>query len=182
MKLSVRPGFAVAFAAALAALVWWRVATAPERHIRRAMREIVSLAQKDSVGENPVLAAYGASRLSKVLAPRVELSAQEVGGLWVESRGDIVREFFAARTRASWISLSLRDLSVRFPARDRAVATAIATLDASFPEFGRSISGSRQVAVSFRRDEHSGEWLVTRATASAPTARVVDIHHGLAQE
>ena len=179
MKLSVRPGFAVAFAAALAALVWWRVATAPERHIRRAMREIVSLAQKDSVGENPVLAAYGASRLSKVLAPRVELSAQEVGGLWVESRGDIVREFFAARTRASWISLSLRDLSVRFPARDRAVATAIATLDA---EFGRSISGSRQVAVSFRRDEQSGEWLVTRATASAPTARVVDIHHGLAQE
>ena len=161
MTLSVRPQYLVALAVALVALCWWRISTAAEREIRRSLREVAEIAEKQSASENPVFSAYGAARLTKLLAPTVSLAAPETGDIpWRSSRSELVRDAFTARARASSLSLKLGYPSIRFPAAGEAVATLKAQLEGDFPEFNGSFSDARPVEVVFHRDVTSGRWLL----------------------
>ena len=166
MTLRVPRAAVAVLAAAGAALAWWRVSTADERRVLRVLREVSELAEKGGAAENPVLAALDVGRLSKLVDARVELLAPELGGAsWTEKREDLVRHAFAAKARASRLSLSFGDVSVRFPSKGRATAVAEATLEGSTPDFGGAFGGTRRVSVSLRRDPSSGAWLVTRVAA-----------------
>lgn len=153
----------------VAAFAWWRIATADERRVKRAFRELSELAEKSGPGENPVLAALDAAGLAKLLAAKVELSAPELYlRSWTVSRDEIVRQAFAAKARASRLSLGFDGLDVRFPERGRAVATGKATISGDLPDFGGAFGETRKISVAFRRDPESGNWLAEKASAAPP--------------
>lgn len=164
--------FAAALAlVALAGFLRWRAATADERRVRRVFAKVERLAEKRGPDANPVFEAFVVRELAELLDAVVELRAPELGGrVWRERREELAREAYAAKSRATGLSLRFYDLDVAFPAEGRATAVGEARLSGALPEFGGAFDDTREVEVALRRDGSSGRWLVRRVEVR-PVAR-----------
>ena len=144
-----------AVAAAVAAGLWWRSATADERAVRRVFARLSELAEKDGPqdGGGVLGAAAGVGELEELFDERVEVLLPE----W--SRRPTTR----GRVQLARQAMRFDGLRVELDAaRAAAHVAGDASLTCEMPGWGSVSDATRELRADLVRDPSDGAWRIRR--------------------
>ena len=155
-----------AVAAAVAAGLWWRSATADERAVRRVFARLSELAEKDGPqdGGGVLGAAAGVGELEELFDERVEVLLPE----WsrrptTRGRVQLARQAMLARHHATRSALRFDGLRVELDAaRAAAHVAGDASLTCEMPGWGSVSDATRELRADLVRDPSDGAWRIRR--------------------
>ena len=153
-------------AAAVAAGLWWRSATADERAVRRVFARLSALAEKDGPqdGGGVLGAAAGVGELEELFDARVEVLLPE----WsrraaTRGREMLARQAMTARHHAARTALRFDGLRVELDAaRTTARVAGDASLTCEMPGWGSVSDETRELRADLVRDPSDGSWRIRR--------------------
>ena len=147
-----------AVAAAVAAGLWWRSATADERAVRRVFARLSELAEKDGPQDG------GVGELEELFDERVEVLLPE----WsrrptTRGRVQLARQAMLARHHATRSALRFDGLRVELDAaRAAAHVAGDASLTCEMPGWGSVSDATRELRADLVRDPSDGAWRIRR--------------------
>lgn len=142
----------------LAAWALWAAFPTRRRQVQRTLKSFTRAVEKEGP-EGDLAAAASARNVSSFFAPVCRVEAQGYDLHAFVEREEIARYAFAARGRASRLSLRLYDLFVDFDAEGTATVRATARLEGA-GDGGEAFQEVHEVACSLRKGD--GGWTIEK--------------------